>query len=121
MQLKRIGYNFSICQVEDFSQIDLCDEYCFIGKKDKKKSVVCITERCPDNILKRDDGWRAFMIQGVLDFSLVGILSKIAQLLSCNGISIFAISTYNTDYILVKQENYDESLQILLNSGYSII
>lgn len=60
-----------------------------------------------------DDGWKAFRIQGVLDFSLIGILAKIATVLADNGISIFAVSTYNTDYVLIKKENYQKALDIL--------
>ncbi len=51
-----------------------------------------------------NDGWKAFRIQGVLDFSLIGILAKIATVLADNGISIFAVSTYNTDYVLIKKK-----------------
>ncbi len=60
-----------------------------------------------------NDGWKAFRIQGVLDFPLIGILAKIATVLADNGISIFAVSTYNTDYVLIKKENYQKALDIL--------
>lgn len=60
-----------------------------------------------------NDGWKAFRIQGVLDFFLIGILAKIATVLADNGISIFAVSTYNTDYVLIKKENYQKALDIL--------
>ena len=60
-----------------------------------------------------NDGWKAFRIQGVLDFSLIGILAKIATVLADNGISIFAVLTYNTDYVLIKKENYQKALDIL--------
>ena len=121
MKLKRLEYHFSICKVKDFSQIDLESEYCFIGKTDDEKSVVCITEKCPENIVQREDGWRAFRIQGMLDFSLIGILSKISLLLAENQIGIFAVSTFNTDYILTKEENYEKALLVLSEAGYQII
>lgn len=60
-------------------------------------------------------------IQGVLDFSLIGILAKITGILAENNISVFAISTYNTDYVLVKKENYQNALEILEKSGYEIV
>ena len=78
-----------------------CDhsaEFCFTGKTDEEYSLVCATGYVPANVIRRDDGWKGFRIQGILDFSLVGILSKIAALLAENSIPIFAISTYNTDY-----------------------
>ena len=73
------------------------------------------------NTIERDDGWKAFRIQGVLDFSLIGILAKISTILADNGIGIFAISTYNTDYILTKAENYERALEILAKEGYTIL
>lgn len=121
MEIKKISYNFTICQVKDYSLVNLDSEYSFIGKTNEEKSLVCITNEVPANTVHRDDGWKAFRIQGVLDFSLIGILSKIASVLADNGIPIFAISTYNTDYILIKKENYQRGLDILQGSGYKII
>ena len=77
--------------------------------------------RSPSNVIKRDDGWKAFCIQGILDFSLIGILSKIAAILADNDISIFVASTYNTDYVFVKSQNYQRGLEILKSAGYGII
>ncbi len=77
--------------------------------------------RSPSNVIKRDDGWKAFCIQGILDFSLIGILSKIAAILADNDISVFAASTYNTDYVFVKSQNYQRGLEILKSAGYEII
>ena len=114
MEIKKIDYDFSICKVADFSKVNLDSKYCFIGNTDEEKSIVCISEDVPENIIVCDDGWKAFRIQGVLDFSLVGILSKISTLLANNEIGIFAISTYNTDYILVKKENYNRALRLML-------
>ena len=68
----------------------------------------------------RDDGWKAFRIQGVLDFSLIGILSKISSVLAENEIGIFAISTFNTDYILTKEENFGRAIEVLSKAGYQI-
>lgn len=121
MKIKKIPQDFSVCQVEDYSLVNLDSEYCFIGKTDEEKSLVCITSEVPANVIQRDDGWKAFCIQGVLDFSLIGILSKIAAILADNNISIFAVSTYNTDYVLVKKECYQKGLEILEASGYEII
>ena len=121
MEIKKIDHNFSVCQVEDYSLVNLNSEYSFIGKTDEEKSLVCITDEVPANVIKRDDGWKAFRIQCVLDFSLIGILAKIAAALADNGISIFAVSTYNTDYVLMKRENYQKALDVLKALGYMII
>lgn len=121
MEIKKIDHNFSVCQVEDYSLVNLNSEYSFIGKTDEEKSLVCITDEVPANVIQRDDGWKAFRIQGVFDFSLIGILAKIAAALADNGISIFAVSTYNTDYVLMKKENYQKALDVLKALGCMII
>lgn len=121
MEIKKIDYDFSVCKVKDFSKVNLDNEYCFIGKTDEENSLVCITENIPENVTEREDGWKAFRIQGVLDFSLIGILSKISTLLAENNIGIFAISTYNTDYILTKKDNYNKALEVLINAGYQVV
>ena len=121
MEIKKIDHNFSVCQVEDYSLVNLNSEYSFIGKTDEEKSLVCITDEVPANVIQQDDGWKAFRIQGVLNFSLIGILAKSAAALADNGISIFAVSTYNTDYVLMKKENYQKALDVLKALGYMII
>ena len=120
MKIQEIDGCFSICKVEDYKQVNLDSKYCFIGKTEEEHSRVCLTEEVPDHVIARDDGWKAFRIQGVLDFSLVGILSKIAGILAQNEIGIFAVSTYHTDYILTKEENYRKALKILSSAGYEI-
>lgn len=64
------------------------------------------------------DGWRGFKVEGTLDFSLVGIIYNIIAPLKENGISVFVTSTYNTDYLLVKESSFDKSVEILENTGY---
>ncbi len=112
MELKVIAHDFSVCKVKDYSQVDLSKEYCFTGKTDEENSLVCLTKDVPPNVLERDDAWKAFRIQGVLDFS---------TLLAENKIGIFAISTYNTNYILTKAKEYRSALDVLAKAGYQIV
>lgn len=121
MEIKKINQDFSVCKVKDYSLVNINAEYVFTGKTDEENSLVCITSDVPSNVIQRDDGWKGFRIQGILDFSLVGILSKISEILAMNSISIFAISTYNTDYILIKKENYQRALEVLKQAGYKIV
>ena len=121
MKIQRVHQDFSICQVEDYSLVDLESKYCFIEKTDKEKSLVCLTNEVPSNVIRRDDGWRAFCIQGILEFSLIGILSKIVSILADHHISIYAVSTYNTDYIFLKKENYQKGLEVLEAASYQVI
>lgn len=121
MEIKKIEQDFSICKIKDVTAVNWENEFCFVGKTDEELSLVCATELIPEETIEREDGWRAFRIQGILDFSLVGILSKITTLLAEHGIGIFAVSTYNTDYVLTKAENYPKALKVLEQNGYRIV
>lgn len=120
MEIKKIEHDFSVCKVKDYSLVDFNREFTFIGKTDEENSLVCPTSEVPSNVTDRDDGWKAFRIQGILDFSLIGILSAISGILAENKIGIFAISTFNTDYILTKIENYQRAAEVLAAAGYTI-
>ena len=121
MELKKIDHKLTVCKVADVSDIDMSADFYFVGKTDEELSLVCRTEDTPAKTTARDDGWRGFRIQGMLDFSLIGILSKLAGILAENKIGIFAVSTYNTDYILVKEENFEKALDILSAEGYTVV
>lgn len=121
LTIKAIPKEFSVCKLSNASEIPVNDEFCFVAKTDEELSLVCSTDHVPEHTVKRDDGWRAFRIEGVLDFSFIGILAKIFTILSQNKISIFAVSTYNTDYILTKREHFEKALSILKAAGYDII
>lgn len=115
-----LNEDFSVCKVSDYSKVDFTRSFCFIGKTDEENSLVCETEDVPENTTEREDGWKAFRIMGTLDFSLVGILAKISELLARAEIGIFTISTYNTDYILTKETDFDRALDVLTENGYEI-
>lgn len=121
MKIKCMAHEFSVCKIRDLSEADWSGEYCFAAKTDEELSWVCTTDTAPEECIAREDGWRAFRIEGMLDFSLIGILSNISALMAQNGIGIFAVSTYNTDYILVKAENYEKAVDVLKKDGYEII
>ncbi len=118
MQIQKLDYDFSICKVPEYTPADLSREYSFLGKTEEEKSMVCMTEHVPESAIARDDGWKAFRVKGVLDFSLVGVLAEIATLLSKNRISIFAVSTYNTDYVFTKKADFEKAWEVLLQAGY---
>ena len=105
MELKKLPYELTVCKVGSFADIDFDRDFFFVGKTDEELSLVCETSDVPIRTLAREDGWRAFRIEGVLADS---------------GIGIFAVSTYNTDYILVKDENFDRAVEALVAVGYVV-
>ena len=120
MVLKKLPYKLTVCKMADIKEIDLNTEFYFIGRTDEEISLVCKTEDTPAATTERDDGWRGFRIEGVLDFSLIGILSKLSGILAENKIGIFAVSTFNTDYILVRGENFERAMTVLADAGYTV-
>ena len=118
--LEQLSPRFSVCKVKDFAGTDLTQPFCFTGTTDEENSLVCPESLVPDNTLERDDGWRGIRIIGQLDFSLIGILARISGVLASDGIGIFAVSTYNTDYIFTKEENFDKALKALKGAGYEV-
>jgi hypothetical protein len=118
--LEPLKSRFSVCKVIDYSGLDLTQPFCFTGTTDEENSLVCPYSLVPDNTTERDDGWRGFRIVGKLDFSLIGMLACISEVLASNRISIFAVSTFNTDYIFTKEEQFEKALNVLKAAGYTI-
>ena len=118
MTIQILQEEFSVCKVADYSGIDLSVPFVFTGSTDEEKSLVCPVRLVPDNTLEREDGWRAFRIDGQLDLSLIGILADLSRILAEAKIGIFAISTFNTDYILTRSEDFARAVELLAQAGY---
>lgn len=95
------------------------ERFCFIGRTERELSVVCPDRMLIDSQLS-EAGWRALRVRGQLDFGLTGILAGISASLADAGISIFALSTFETDIILIKQDKLDTAVKALAESGYTI-
>lgn len=123
LTLKLLKDTCGICRLEKDSQIPswaFDGEFYSITKTDDELSIVCLEKNIPSDV-KYESGWKVFKIQGSLDFSLIGILSKISGLMAENNISIFAVSTYDTDYILIKEEKLENAVKVLENDIYNVI
>jgi hypothetical protein len=99
-----------------------------ITRTSDELSLVCPERIVPDtfesdnaNAMKIEKGWVSFKVQGPLDFSLTGILASLAQPLAAEGISIFAISTYDTDFILVKEDVMEKAAGVFLVEGHTVV
>lgn len=113
MNIEAINGDFTVCQVNDFSEVNFDQKFIFFTKTDEENSLVCPTKSVPSNATQREDHWKGFRVVGPLDFSYIGILSKIATVLAEHDISIFAVSTYNTDYIFVKENVYEMAMSFV--------
>jgi hypothetical protein len=90
-----------------------------ITRTEEELSVVCPEAHVPPEV-KRETGWRALKVEGPLDFSLTGILASLTAPLAEEKVSVFAVSTYDTDYLLVKGEQLEKAIRALREEGYEI-
>lgn len=121
MKLLLLKEPLTVFQVGALKDIDLAISPLNISVTADEISVVAPTSQVPAETLNREDGWQMFKIEGVLDFSLIGILSKISGILAKEEISIFALSTFNTDYILVKSDKVNKAVQALNGNDFVVI
>jgi len=113
---------FSICRLAKDSGIPdwaLESSFFSITRSNEELSVVCPQARVPEGI-RRDAGWRCLKVEGPLALSATGVLASLADPLAQEGISVFAVSTYDTDYLLVKEENLERAVTVLSQNGHQI-
>lgn len=122
LQMKLLDGTFGVCRLKREDNIPswcLQSKVYSITRTEDELSILCDLRFIPQEI-KCEKPWKALKLEGPLDFSLIGILSRISGLLAKNSISIFAISTYDTDYILVKEKDIDNAIKVLSNEEYII-
>lgn len=119
MNLEILPSEYSICRLpQDAATPDWAvGRFCSITRTDVELSIVCESNVVPGKI-KQESGWKGFRISGHLDFDLIGVLSKISGALAKAGVSIFVVSTFGTDYVLVKTEQLTEAMLALETVGY---
>ncbi|MDR2453048.1 MAG: ACT domain-containing protein [Bifidobacteriaceae bacterium] len=92
----------------------------FVAATAEEVSVVCPTAAMPRTHLKRDDGWALARVRGQLDFTLVGVLANLTATLAEAGVPVFAVSTFDTDYLLVKAVNLERAGRALAAAGIAL-
>ncbi len=120
MLLRKLPWELTVCKAASMEDIRLDADFFFIGRTEEELSLVCRTSDVPARTTEREDGWRGFRVEGPLPFSMVGVLAGLSGVLAENGISIFALSTYQTDYLLVKEADFDRAAAALAGAGYGI-
>ena len=117
-ELEILDGGFTISKLNSWKDVPE-GRFVFAAATDSEISLVCPSDIVPRDTPVRDDGWSAMRISGQLDFSLVGVLSRLSAVLAAERIGIFAVSTYDTDYILIKTDDLDRAKEALKKSGYT--
>ncbi|AWK52844.1 MAG TPA: ACT domain-containing protein [Clostridium sp.] len=123
LTMKLLKEKYGVCRLDKTELIPEWaqnSDFFSITRTSDELSIVCSQDDIPNDINCEKD-WRILKIEGPLDFSLIGILASISTILAQKGISIFAISTYDTDYILVKNNDIDNAISALIKERYDVI
>ena len=113
---------FATCRLERGTPLPpwvQTEPFCSLTNTPDELSLVCLADPVPPDI-QADRDWRCFKLHGPFPFSLVGILNSITVPLAQANIGIFAISTYDTDYVLVKEHHLQQAISVLTEAGHTI-
>ena len=122
LTLTLLGETFAVCRLDAHTVVPewaWTGEVACVTRTRDELSIVCRADLVPDEVL-REAGWRCLKVKGPLDFSLTGVFARIAQPLADAGISLFAVMTYDTDYVMVKQERLRAAIDALLAAGHTV-
>ncbi len=112
----------AICRLgpdEDVPEWAMIGEFVSITHTSDELSIVCAEEYVPPDV-KADREWRALKVEGPLDLALTGILASLADPLAQAQINLFAVATYDTDYLLVKEHYLTQACDVLRRAGHSV-
>lgn len=122
LTLSVLDSTFAICRLDSEARIPawaMEGRFFSVTRTGDELSIVCESERVPsDSVCER--GWRCLRVHGPFAFDLTGILSSLTGPLAAAGVGIFALSTYDTDYLLVKNGNLPRAIDVLRGAGHRV-
>lgn len=118
MVLQCLAPVFCVCKVAAFPPDLWQTPYVFAARTGEECSLVCPQDAAPAHTLAFESGWRGLKVQGPLDFSLIGILAKLTAVLAHAQVSVFAVSTFDTDYLFIREPQWQTALEALEKEGY---
>ena len=123
MHLEAIEARLAVCRLDADSDVpawaDRSREFTSVTRTSEELSVICPHDDVPTGV-SMEGPWRAFRVQGPIVMTLIGVVSALSKALADAGISIFAISTFDTDYILVHEPDFDDAVRALTQAGHVV-
>jgi len=112
---------YSVCQLDADAEVPgwVSGTVTSVTRTPSELSIVCLQEFVPDHV-RCETGWRCLRIRGPLEFSLVGVIASLTGLLAAADLGVFVISTFDTDYLLVKQDDLNTAVTSLRTAGHSV-
>lgn len=125
LTLRTLPSRLAVCRLDatatipSWVQLGTSSSFLSVTRTDDELSIVCAQDVVPSDV-KAERDWTALKVMGPLDFALTGILASLANPLGKAGISIFAMSTFDTDYLLVRADKLDQATQVLQEAGHKV-
>lgn len=122
MELSTLKEEYGVCRLQPDAVLPewaMTGAFYTVSKTYEELSIVCESSLIPDGI-RVERGWRVMKVEGPLDFALIGILASLSGTLADRGVSIFAVSTFDTDYLLVKEKDYMKAVEALRDVGHTV-
>ena len=124
MKLEAVGVRLAVCRLDAGSDVppwvDQSREFTSVTRTIDELSVVCSREYVPEGV-PMEGPWRAFKVKGPIVMTLIGVVAALANPLADSGISIFALSTFDTDYVLVHEPDFDAAVNALTRAGHVVV
>jgi hypothetical protein len=123
LELRTISGQFGICKLQSGASIPswaISGKFWSVTRTETEISVVCPQENMPQGT-EAERNWRVLEVAGPLSFEMVGVLLSLAALLAEAGVSIYSVSTFETDLILIREESFEIACRALTKAGHKII
>ena len=123
-RLKLLDAQFDVHKLSSVMQLEDLQGNWFLSSTDEELSLVCESlnrELITDSVQKSELNWRSIKVEGPLDFSMTGVIAGLSNELAKADIPIFVVSTFDTDYLLVKERSLAEALVVLKKAGYVFV
>lgn len=120
MILEILKEDYAVCKLNNISALLPCGIF-FLARSDNEISLVCESQFVPNDVLFCEKSWRGLRIKGSLPFETIGVIAHLTKILKEANVSVFAISTYDTDYFFVKHNDFDKAKEAFIDEGYEIV
>ena len=123
LSLHLMNESFTVNKLAQFAELPSIfakGEMCFTMRTDEEFSIICPDFMAPNNV-QQEPGWKCIKVNGSMNLKEVGVLASITQPLAEANIPLLAISTFNTDYVFVMEENLVTAVQALQKVGHEFV
>lgn len=117
MDLHSIEGEFSVCKIDHYTSAMMEAPFSFFAVTDTEKSLICLTEAVPEDCLVREDHWNCLRIAEDAAFSKYGMIAFLADIIAAQKTATLVVGTYDTDYLFIQQDKFQQVRQKLIEAG----